>query len=157
LAAVAPGWSFGVQSLQARRESVVRQNLTPLLSVAVVAGALLLMVALGLTGIVWQSVTQRMREFGLRRAQGATAAAIGRQVVAELVVMSSFAIAVGCLLLAQIPLLPIPPDIMFIPRHIFAGGVGFAVLAVYALTMLCAWYPSRMATRVAPVDALHYE
>ena len=30
------------------------------------------MVALGLTGVVWQSVTQRIREFGLRRAKGAT-------------------------------------------------------------------------------------
>ena len=46
--------------------------------VGTIAGFLLLMVALGLTGVVWQSVTQRIREFGLRRAKGATIANVRR-------------------------------------------------------------------------------
>jgi ABC-type antimicrobial peptide transport system permease subunit len=28
---------------------------------------------------------------------------------------------------------------------------------VYLLTLLCGWYPSRLATRVQPAEALHYE
>ena len=43
----------------------------PLVGVGLVAAFLMLMVALGLLGVLWQSVTQRTREIGLRRAKGA--------------------------------------------------------------------------------------
>jgi putative ABC transport system permease protein len=154
---LAPEWSFGVQPVEAAREDMLRQFLVPLSLVSVVAGALLLMVALGLTGVVWQTVTQRLREFGLRRAHGATAAGVGRQVIAELVVMTAFAIVAGLIVIAQIPLLPLPAAIRFVPRAVFLAGVGGAVLAVCLVTVLCAWYPSRLATRIPPAEALRYE
>ena len=72
LQAVARDWSFEVRPLVAERESKLRQFTVPLITVTTVAAFLLLMVALGLTGVVWQSVTERTREFGLRRAKGAT-------------------------------------------------------------------------------------
>jgi putative ABC transport system permease protein len=154
---VAPGWSFSVQPVAAMRESMLRDMMVPLVVVSLIAGALLLMVALGLTGVVWQNVTQRMREFGLRRAHGATAASIGRQVIGELTVMTGFAVVLGCLLLLQIPMLPLPPEINVVPRPIFVLGVLVAAMAIFSVTILCAWYPSRLATRVPPADALHYE
>ena len=80
------------------------------------AGFLLLMVALGLTGVVWQNVTQRIREIGLRRAKGARIENIHRQILGELVVMTSLALLVGVLLVAQVPLLPLPADL-----HLGAG------------------------------------
>jgi ABC-type antimicrobial peptide transport system permease subunit len=38
-------------------------------------------------------------------------------------------------------------------------GLGFLLAAatIYALTFLCGWYPSRLATRVEPAEALRYE
>lgn len=157
LRAMAPTWSFSVEPVEAARESMLREHMAPLLVVAIVAAAMLLMVALGLTGVVWQSVTQRMREFGLRRAQGATGRGVGGQVIAELAVMTSFAIVAGCLLLLQIPLLPLPREVQVIPARVFVAGVGVAIVAVYSVTILCAWYPSRLATRVPPAEALRYE
>jgi ABC-type antimicrobial peptide transport system permease subunit len=35
--------------------------------------------------------------------------------------------------------------------------VALAIVAIYLVTVLCAWYPSRLATRVPPAEALHYE
>lgn len=157
LRAIAPAWSFRVQPVEAQRETMLRENTAPLLIVAIVAAAMLLMVALGLTGVVWQNVTQRMREFGLRRAQGATGAGVGRQVIAELVVTTTIAIALACLLLLQIPLLPLPRDFAVISSPVFVAGVILAIVAVYSVTILCAWYPSRLATRVPPAEALRYE
>jgi putative ABC transport system permease protein len=157
LRAMAPTWSFGVQPVEAARDSMLREYMAPLVVVAIVAAAMLLMVALGLTGVVWQSVTQRMREFGLRRAQGATGKGVGGQVIAELAVMTSFAIVAGCLLLIQVPLVPLPREIQVIPSRVFVAGVAVAILAVYSVTILCAWYPSRLATRVPPAEALRYE
>jgi putative ABC transport system permease protein len=157
LEAVAPGWSFTVTPVSVMREGLLRQFMIPLVALAIVAGFLLLMVGLGLTGVVWQTVTQRTPEFGLRRAQGATAVNVGRQVLGELLVMTSLSIAAGLLLLAQIPFLPLPQDLTVVPRDIFIGGVAVSVAAIYLVTVLSGWYPSRLATRVAPADALHYE
>ena len=70
--AAAHDWSFEVQETAALRRQNLRNYLIPLASIAVVAGFLLVMVALGLTGVLWQNVTQRTREIGLRRAKGAT-------------------------------------------------------------------------------------
>lgn len=157
LQAIAPSWSFGIQPVAAMRESMLRESMVPLVVVSMIAGAMLLMVALGLTGVVWQSVTQRMREFGLRRAHGATGMGVGRQVIAELVAMTTFAVATACLLLLQIPLLPLPAAIAVVPLSGFVAGVILAIVAVYSVTILCAWYPSRLATRVPPAEALRYE
>ncbi len=79
--AVADAWSFEVQPLDDMREDKLRQYTIPLMVVGTIAGFLLLMVALGLTGVVWQSVTQRIREFGLRRAKGATIPNVRTQVL----------------------------------------------------------------------------
>ena len=80
-----------VRSADARHHArdKLRQYASPLMVVGTIAVFLLLMVALGLTGVVWQSVTQRIREFGLRRAKGATIPNVRTQVLVEMVIMTS--------------------------------------------------------------------
>jgi putative ABC transport system permease protein len=155
--AVAPDWSFEVQALDTMRERKLRQYYVPLMAIGTVAGFLLLMVGMGLTGVVWQSVTQRTREFGLRRAKGATAVGVQRQVLLELVIMTSIALAVGAAIVAQLPLLSLQRRLIGIPPGVLLGSVALSMAAIYLLTLLCGWYPSRLATKVQPADALHYE
>jgi putative ABC transport system permease protein len=157
LMADAPNWSFEVRSEDVMRESMLRNYSMPLVVVGTIAAFLLAMVALGLTGVVWQSVTQRIREFGLRRAKGATSADIRRQVLVEMLIMTSIALVVGVALVAQLPLLPLPSDLNVIPAGVFLASIGLSVGVIYVLTLLCGWYPSRLATRVQPAEALHYE
>jgi putative ABC transport system permease protein len=40
---------------------------------------------------------------------------------------------------------------------VFLASIGLSVGVIYVLTLLCGWYPSRLATRVQPAEALHYE
>ena len=149
---VAPDWTFDVRSVATRREEAIRKALAPIALVTIVAVFLLLMVALGLTGVVWQSVTTRIQEFGLRRAKGATAGHIQRQVIVEMILLTSVAVIVGAAIVVQIPgLAPLAPP------SVRVGSVAVAVTVIYLLTLLCAWYPSRLATRIQPADALHYE
>jgi putative ABC transport system permease protein len=155
--AVTGTWSFEVQTLENMRVDKLRQYTIPLMVVATIAGFLLLMVGLGLTGVVWQSVTQRIREFGLRRAKGATIPNVRAQVLTEMIIMTSLALIVGVLLLAQLPLLPLPEDVHVIPAPVFISSIAMSVVAIYALTLLCGWQPSRLATRIQPAEALHYE
>jgi len=54
----------------------------------------------------------------------------------------------------QFPLLDI---IYFVEPHVYAIGLAISVAAIYLLTLACAWYPSRLATRVEPAEALRYE
>jgi putative ABC transport system permease protein len=159
LQAVAPDWSFAVQTLESKRESRLRDTLNPLASLGLIAVFLLLMVALGLTGVVWQSVTARFQEYGLRRAKGATIADVRRQVLTELALLTSLALIVGLALIAQLPIAvsvlnansfsPPPPAVSIV-------SVGVSVGVIYLLTLLCGWFPSRLATKIQPAEALHY-
>jgi putative ABC transport system permease protein len=155
--AVAGAWSFEVQPVEDMRTDKLRQYTTPLMVIATIAGFLLLMVGLGLTGVVWQSVTQRIREFGLRRAKGATIPNVRAQVLSEIMIMTSLAVAAAVILLAQVPLLPLPRDLTVIPASVFIASIVVSVAAIYALTLACGWQPSRLATRIQPAEALHYE
>ena len=154
LQAAAPEWSFEVSPLEKLRETRFAMVLGPLTGAGVIAGFLLLMVGMGLTGVLWQTVTQRTREIGLRRAKGATTRDIRTQIVGELVVMTSMAVVAGAAVLVQFPLLDV---IGLIDKGVYAASLVVSAVCIYLLTMACAWYPSRMATTVSPAEALHYE
>jgi putative ABC transport system permease protein len=158
LEAVAPDWSFQLQPASVLREAGLRQMMTPVIVFVIVAGFLLLMVALGLTGVVWQSVTSRIQEFGLRRAKGATAPNIQHQVLSELALLSTLALILGLALVLQVPLLPLRgTDFPAPPAMVWLASIALSVAIIYLLTLGCAWYPSRLATKIQPAEALHYE
>jgi putative ABC transport system permease protein len=154
LQAVAPAWSFVVKPLAQMRESSFRLRLTPLIAGGIVALFLMVMVGLGLIGVLWQNLLQRTREMGLRRAAGASRSNVHAQVLLEQMILTSFGVLLGVVLVAQIPLLDL---ISFISPKIFTGGIVLSMLSIYLLAALCALYPSAMASRVQPAEALRYE
>jgi len=154
LYSVRPDWGFEIDPLDQERESSNRLRLAPLIAAGIVEAFLLLMVGLGLIGVVWQNVSQRTSELGLRRALGASAGRIYWQISGEMVVTTSLGLAVGVLLVVQLPLLDVLP---FVSPRVYFYGLIFAVLLVYLLTLLCCVYPSRLATRIMPAEALHWE
>ena len=154
LGAVVRDWSFEVETLVAKRESALRLRLAPLLVMGTVAGFLLLMVGLGLMGVVWQNVTRRTKEIGLRRAMGATGGSVCGQVLGELLLITTIGLALGTVLVVQLPLLDL---VAFIGPGAYIRGLATAIGAMYVLTLLSGLYPSRLAARVQPAEALHYE
>lgn len=154
--AAAPGWSFEVKPLTQLRTDMLQQYLTPLIAIGIVALFLLIMVALGLTGVVWQNVTERTREIGVRRAKGATRSGVYGQFLAELAILTSMALLVGLILVVQLPLL-VPAELQVVPRPVFVASVLLSIAAIYALTLGAGWYPSRLATTIEPAEALRYE
>ena len=150
----APEWTFQAEALSQSRDTALQYWLAPLTAAAVVSLFLLVMVAMGLSGVLWLHVTQRTREVGLRRAKGATAVDIRRQLVGEVVVLTAIATTVGLAILVQFPILEV-----FSAVSPFVYGVSLAIslVCIYALTMACAWTPARMASVIQPADALRYE
>lgn len=151
---IARDWSFEIQPLAAMRESHLKFYLAILIGFSVVALSLMIMVGLGLMGVLWQNVTQRTREIGLRRAKGATAGKIHTQILGELLMLTSFGLALGTLIVIQFPLLDL---IGFISTKVFLLGLMASLLIIYAIATLCGLYPSYLATKVQPAEALHYE
>ena len=154
LQTVAKDWSFEVASLVSLRESLFRLQLIPVVVLGIIAAFLMIMVALGLTGVLWQSVTQRRKEIGLRRANGATATRIKNQILGELLLIATFGLLLGVLIVVQFPLLDV---IGFISGKIYLYSILASALTIYLLTILCGLYPSWLATKVQPAEALHYE
>jgi putative ABC transport system permease protein len=154
LQAVAKDWSFQVQPLVELRESRLQMLLVPVGIAGLVAAFLMIMVALGLTGVLWQNVTQRTKEIGLRRAKGATRQKIHRQILGELFIVTSFGLIAGVLVVVQFPLLNL---IGFISTKVYVVSIIISLVMIYLLTLVCGLYPSWLATKVQPAEALHYE
>jgi putative ABC transport system permease protein len=147
-------WSFGITRLDEARKSRTRFALVPLKAVAIVAGFLILMVVLGLTGVLWQNVAQRTKEIGLRRAKGATGLHIHGQILGELMILSAIAIALGSVLVVHVPLLGLVEGLA---ARVYLQGLAAGAVVVLLIISLCGTYPAWMAARVQPALALRDE
>lgn len=154
LQAVEPGISFRVRSMAQERERAIRMCLAPLVVGGIIALFLVSMVGLGLTGVLWQSVTKRTRELGLRRAMGASGQHVHRQILMEILLLATIALTIGSIVVLQFPLLGI---FKLVTPVAFTIGFAAALVVIYVLTMLCGLYPSWLASRLTPADALRYE
>jgi len=154
LHAMAPDVTFRVQRMEQMRRLNLRVRFTPLAAMAVVALFLISMVTLGLTGVLWQTVTRRMREIGLRRALGASGAGVRHQVMGEVALLATLAVIVGAVIVLQLPLLGF---MRLVTPGEFSAGFVSALAVIYGITLLCGAYPSWLASRIEPAEALRYE
>ncbi|RZK53888.1 MAG: FtsX-like permease family protein [Hymenobacter sp.] len=151
--ATAKGWSVGITALPEQRAAQLKRTLTPLVALGLVCGFLILNVALGLFGVLWQTINQRRAELGVRRALGATGAAISGQVLGEILVLTTFGLALGLLVAAQFPLL----GVFNVPVGVYLTSMALAVVGLYGLATVCALYPSQLAAGIQPAVALREE
>lgn len=148
-------WTYRITPLSTLRRTMLHTRAMPLVLVSVIAAFMLVMVAFGLFGALWQNTTARIPEIGLRRAIGASAGQIYRQIVLEQFMLSSIAIALGLALLVQLPLTGVMKESL--NWSVFAAAAGLSMAVIYLLSLLCALYPGWRASRLNPTEALHYE
>jgi putative ABC transport system permease protein len=151
---VAPDMSFTVRHMDRMRTNMLRTRLSPLVAGGIVGLFLIGMVALGLTGVLWQNVTRRTREIGLRRAMGASGTHVHRQILGEVALLATIAVLVGSIIVWQLPVLG---AFSIVSPSAFTAGFLGALATIYVLTLLCGLYPSWLASRLQPADALRYE
>lgn len=151
---IAPQWEFDIRTWESARDSHFKETLLPLTVLGIVGSFLMIMVAMGLFGVLWQNVTSRTQEIGLRRALGATAAQIQKQIISELIIVSLFGMVIAGFILVQLPMLGVFSELDW---SLFALSFVAAFLLMLTLASLCAFYPGKMATKLSPAQALHYE
>lgn len=148
-------WGYVIAPLADLRSAMFRTELVPLVVASVIAAFLLVMVGFGLFGVLWQNTTQRIPEIGLRRALGASAGAIYRQIIAEQMLLSSAAMAAALLMLVQLPLTGALGE--WLNWKVFLAATALSMAVIYLISLLCSLYPGWRASRLSPTQALHYE
>ncbi|MBF9221512.1 FtsX-like permease family protein [Hymenobacter ruricola] len=153
VAGVTRQWTTEVRVVNDDRLHRRMFTLVPVVGLCIMGLFLIINVALGLFGVLWYNISQRRAEIGLRRAMGATGAGIGWQFLGEMMVVTTFGVVLGAVLAAQFPLL----NAFDLPAEPYLLAIGAAALAVYLITALCAWQPSRLAAGIQPAVALREE
>ena len=96
-------------------------------------------------GVGVQSTTCSASSFSFTRPLGGPG---------ELLLIATFGLLAGVLVGVQFPLLDV---VSFISGKIYFYSIVASALAIYLVTILCGLYPSWLATKVQPAEALHYE
>ena len=120
-----------------------------------IAGISLLVGGIGIMNIMLVSVTERTREIGIRKALGARRRDIMAQFLVEAIILSGmgglFGWALGALAASLIS------SVGKMTVSVTVGTVGVAIGFSIAVGLFFGIYPARKASRMDPIQALHFE
>jgi putative ABC transport system permease protein len=109
----------------------------------------------GVVAIMTISVTERTREIGLRKALGATSAAILWQFLVEAVTLTGIGAAIG--LTAGMVIAVLIRTMTPVKASVPAGAIAAALIASAFTGVVFGILPATRASKLDPVDALRYE
>jgi putative ABC transport system permease protein len=146
---------FTISSQQSLLTTATATDKTLTVLLAGIAAISLLVGGIGVMNIMLVSVTERIREIGLRKALGATPRAVRRQFLVEASTLGLCGGALGILLgLVGAQVLPhFLNQPVTIPPVVGIGSLGIALI----IGIVAGVYPASRAARLAPIDALRSE
>lgn len=153
IAMMLPGWGIEVSYLKESRLNRHNLTLVPVIIFLIISGFLLTNVALGLFGVLNLNISRRKNEIGLRRAMGATEGKVTIQFLGEIWVIATFSLTIGLLFAVQFPLM----NVFDLDSEIYITSIFASIAVIYIIVTLCAWLPSKQASRIHPALALHEE
>jgi putative ABC transport system permease protein len=142
-----------IEHLTNKRKNINYFTLVPMIVLLIVAGFLIVNVALGLFGVLWYNINQRRGEIGLRRAVGASGKSVSGQLVSESMILATFALFIGSFFAVQFPLL----NVFDLPTSVYLTAILLSLVFIYLLVLLCSLYPGKQAAAIYPAVALHEE
>lgn len=142
-----------IEHLADKRTNINKTSIVPMIILLIVAGFLVINVALGLFGVLWYNINKRRGEIGLRRAIGATGDAVSAQLVYESMILATLALIIGAFFAVQFPIL----NVFDLPASVYIIALLSSILFIYLLVIICSLYPGKQAAAIYPAVALHEE
>jgi putative ABC transport system permease protein len=146
---------FTISSQQSLLTTATATDKTLTVLLAGIAAISLLVGGIGVMNIMLVSVTERIREIGLRKALGATPRIVRRQFLVEASTLGLaggvLGIALGLVGAQVLPRFIDQP--VTIPPFVGVGALGIALI----IGVVAGVYPASRAARLAPIDALRSE
>jgi lipoprotein-releasing system permease protein len=128
---------------------------------------IIVVAAFGISGTLIMTVMRKTREIGILRSMGATQRSIMKIFMLEGGMVGSIGVGLGILLglflsvlLRRYEFISIPGDIYFIsklPVEIRTIDCALVAVAALGITFLATIYPSYIASRLTPVEAIKHE
>jgi putative ABC transport system permease protein len=147
---------FTFDTRQELAESIEKTARNTRLTGGLIAGISLIVGGIGITNIMLASITERIREIGVRRAIGAKAGHIFTQILVESTVVGIIGGLLGLIAaIGMTHLIQFTSDGASLPVIETASVIlsfGFAVL----IGVFSGIYPAWSASRIAPIEALRY-
>ena len=146
--------TYSITNQEAILETVNEMTGTLTLMLGGIAGISLLVGGIGIMNIMLVSVTERTREIGIRKAIGAKRRNILMQFLIESVVISGLGgvLGLGCSLV----LMRVIGDYMNLTLTLSASVVQLAMGFSMGVGIIFGLYPANKASKLKPIDALHY-
>jgi predicted permease len=134
--------------------SMARTSFT-LIMLAVAGGMALLLGVVGIYGVIACSVSQRVREIGIRMALGAQRQSLTTMFVRHGLILTAIGIAFG--LIAAIIVMRLMSSLLFHVNPVDPATYAAVTLGLIATAFMASYLPSRRAATVDPVEALRAE
>ena len=152
------GWKVSVSG--GEHEDIGEEQLGTISNVIMVIGGIIVFLgALGLLNVAIVTVRQRVREIGIRRAVGASAARVFFAVFMESVVATFIAGVIGVgIAVVVVRFLPLEAlGVTLSDTPAFPAGAAIAGVAIStSIGALCGIIPALAAVRIKPIDAIRY-
>ncbi|MCL7971887.1 MAG: FtsX-like permease family protein [marine benthic group bacterium] len=161
------GFPYSVDDWQRQNASLFSALKLEKFAMGIILLLIVLVASFNIVSTLIMVVTDKVREIGIMRAMGLTAADITRVFVLQGVVIGMVGTTVGTglglalsWLLDRYQFITLPGDVYFIdhlPVDTNVVDVGLIVLASLAISFLATIYPARRAADYTPVEAIRHE